>query len=110
MDYTHLGDTGLEVSRICLGCMSYGDPNWRGWVLDPAAARPHFERALEHGINFFDTADMYSLGVSEEATGQILGSLASREDYVLAARYSTVTVLARFRGWSTSHPRHTAMW
>ena len=86
MDYTHLGDTGLEVSRICLGCMSYGDPNWRGWVLDPAAARPHFERALEHGINFFDTADMYSLGVSEEATGQILGSLASREDYVLATK------------------------
>ncbi len=86
MEYTHLGDTGLEVSRICLGCMSYGDPNWRGWVLDPPAARPHFERALEHGINFFDTADMYSLGVSEEATGQILGSLAPREDYVLATK------------------------
>ena len=86
MEYTYLGDTGLEVSRICLGCMSYGDPNWRRWVLDAAAARPHFERALEHGINFFDTADMYSLGVSEEAAGQVLGSLASREDYVLATK------------------------
>ncbi len=86
MKYTQLGNTGLEVSRICLGCMSYGDPKWRSWVMDAAPARPHFERALEHGINFFDTADMYSAGVSEEITGRALGELASRDDYVLASK------------------------
>ena len=86
MKYTRLGKTGLEVSRICLGCMSYGDPNWRPWVLDEETARPHFKRALEHGINFFDTADMYSLGVSEEVTGRALGSMAPRDDYVLASK------------------------
>ncbi len=86
MKYTRLGNTGLEVSRICLGCMSYGDPKWRPWVLDDETARPHFKRALEHGINFFDTADMYSLGASEAVTGRALGDLASRHDYVLASK------------------------
>ena len=86
MKYTRLGNTGLEVSRICLGCMSYGDPEWRPWVLDDETARPHFKRALEHGINLFDTADMYSLGASEEVTGRALGDLASRHDYVLASK------------------------
>ena len=66
--------------------MSYGDPNWRGWVLGAEAARPHFERAFEHGINFFDTADMYSLGVSEQITGRALGDLAARDDYVPATK------------------------
>ena len=66
--------------------MSYGDPEWRPWVLDDETARPHFKRALEHGINFFDTADMYSRGASEEVTGRALGALASRHDYVLASK------------------------
>ncbi len=66
--------------------MSYGDPKWRPWILDDETARPHFKRALEHGINFFDTADMYSLGASEEVTGRALGDLASRHDYVLASK------------------------
>jgi aryl-alcohol dehydrogenase-like predicted oxidoreductase len=87
MQTTRLGATGLEVSRICLGCMSYGDPDWRPWVLDEGAARPHFARAAELGINFFDTADMYSLGVSEEITGRLLReTFDSREDYVLATK------------------------
>ncbi len=69
MHYTTLGRTGLTVSRIALGCMSYGNPAWRNWVLEEGAAQPFFRRAIEAGINFFDTADMYSLGVSEEITG-----------------------------------------
>ena len=86
MDYVNLGKTGLEVSRLCLGCMSYGDPGWRDWVLPESQARPFFERALELGINFFDTADMYSLGVSEEVTGRALGELARRDDVVIATK------------------------
>ena len=58
MQYTTLGSTGMTVSRICLGCMSYGDPKWRPWVLDEAAAQPFFRYALDNGINFFDTSDM----------------------------------------------------
>jgi len=86
MEYTRLGQSGLSVSRICLGCMSYGSPSWRPWVLDEAAARPFFRRAIEAGINFFDTADMYSVGVSEEVTGRALRELARREEIVLATK------------------------
>jgi 1-deoxyxylulose-5-phosphate synthase len=86
MEITNLGNTGLKVSRIALGCMSYGDPKWRPWTLDEKAAEGHIHRALELGINFFDTADMYSRGVSEEVTGRILRRLAKREDYVLATK------------------------
>jgi aryl-alcohol dehydrogenase (NADP+) len=86
MHYTNLGNTGLKVSRICLGMMSYGDPGWRPWVLDERQARPFVRRALELGINFFDTADMYSLGVSEEVTGKLLGELASRHEVVVATK------------------------
>ena len=86
MKTRRLGSTGLEVSRLCLGCMTYGDPKWRSWILDEAAARDHFRRALELGINFFDTADMYSKGVSEQITGKLLRELARREDYVLASK------------------------
>jgi aryl-alcohol dehydrogenase-like predicted oxidoreductase len=86
MDYARLGKTGLSVSRICLGCMSYGDPGWRPWVLDETAARPFFRRAVELGINFFDTADMYSLGVSEEVTGRALRDVARREEIVIATK------------------------
>ncbi len=78
MKFAPLGSSGLMVSRICLGCMSYGSSGWRPWVLDEAAAAPFYRRALELGINFFDTADMYSTGVSEEVTGRALR--ASRLD------------------------------
>jgi aryl-alcohol dehydrogenase-like predicted oxidoreductase len=81
-----LGRTGLVVSRLALGCMSYGDPNWRPWVLDEAAARPFFRRAIELGINFFDTADMYSLGRSEEVTGKLLREFGQRDELVIASK------------------------
>ncbi len=86
MQYTNLGNTGLTVSRICLGCMSYGDPKWRPWVLDEAAAQPFFRSAIENGINFFDTADMYSLGMSEEVTGRALRSMARLDEIVIATK------------------------
>lgn len=86
MDYVALGRTGLKVSKICLGMMTYGTPNWRPWVLDEERSRPFVKRALEHGINFFDTADMYSLGVSEEVTGRALKDFASRDKVVLATK------------------------
>jgi 1-deoxyxylulose-5-phosphate synthase len=87
MEYSRLGATGLQVSRICLGMMSYGDPAWRDWILDEEAARPFVERAAEAGVMFFDTADMYSMGVSEEVTGRLLREVfPRREDYVLATK------------------------
>jgi aryl-alcohol dehydrogenase-like predicted oxidoreductase len=86
MKYTTLGRTGVTVSRLCLGCMSYGTPAWRPWVLDENAAQPFFRRALEAGINFFDTADMYSLGISEEVTGRALREYGRMEEIVLATK------------------------
>ena len=86
MQYTTLGSTGLTVSRICLGCMSYGNPKWRPWVLDEAAAQPFFRFAVDHGINFFDTADMYSLGVSEEVTGRALRVMTNLDETVIATK------------------------
>lgn len=86
MEYVRLGHTGLKVSRLCLGMMTYGTPEWRDWVLDEAAARPFIQRALEAGINFFDTADMYSLGVSEEVTGRLLREMTAREEVVVATK------------------------
>lgn len=87
MQYVRLGQTGLQVSRICLGTMTYGTPTWRDWVLDEEQSRPFIKRALEAGITFFDTADMYSLGVSEEVVGRALRDFAAkREDYVLATK------------------------
>ncbi|ANM31116.1 hypothetical protein ABI59_18365 [Acidobacteria bacterium Mor1] len=104
MIYTSLGRTGLQVSRICLGCMTYGDPAWRPWTLGEDAAREHFVRALELGINFFDTADMYSNGVSEELTGKLLAELAPRDDYVLASKvYFPVAEGPNRRGLSRKH-------
>jgi len=88
MDYLRLGNTGLQVSRVCLGCMSYGVPN-RGahpWSLDEDDARPFFRQALDAGINFFDTANVYSDGTSEEITGRALLSMAAREDLVIATK------------------------
>jgi 1-deoxyxylulose-5-phosphate synthase len=87
MEYTRLGSTGLQVSRICLGMMSYGTPTWREWVLDIDASRPLVRSAVEAGITFFDTADSYSLGVGEEVTGTLLREFfPRREDYVLATK------------------------
>ena len=89
MDYVRLGTSGLKVSRICLGMMSYGNRQWREWILDEDQAEPIVRRAVEHGIIFFDTADIYSNGVSEEITGRLLSKLFSRrDDYVLATKVS----------------------
>jgi aryl-alcohol dehydrogenase-like predicted oxidoreductase len=86
LDYTQLGRSGLTVSRICLGCMTYGSSKWRPWVLDEPEARPFYRKALDVGINFFDTADMYSMGVSEEITGRMLREMAKMEEVVLATK------------------------
>ena len=88
MEYVKLGSTGLDVSPVCLGCMSYGEPG-RGphpWSLDEETSRPFFRRAIEAGINFFDTADVYSAGSSEEITGRALRDFARREEIVLATK------------------------
>ena len=87
MEQVRLGHTGLKVSRICLGTMTYGSSKWRDWVLEEEASRPFIKRALEAGINFFDTADIYSNGASEEVVGRALRDFtAKREDYVLATK------------------------
>jgi len=86
MKFTNLGRTGLTVSRLALGCMSYGSSKWRPWVLDEAAALPFFRRAFEHGINFLDTADMYSLGASEEVVGQAVKEFGRRDELVIATK------------------------
>ena len=87
MEYTRLGATGLQVSRICLGMMSYGSSAWRDWVLDIDAARPLVRSAVDAGVIFFDTADMYADGASEEVTGTLLREFfADRDDYVLATK------------------------
>jgi aryl-alcohol dehydrogenase (NADP+) len=86
MEYTRLGKSGLKVSRICLGMMSYGDPKWREWVLPEDEARPFVKRALEMGINFFDTANVYSAGVSEQVTGHTLREMAKRDEIVVATK------------------------
>jgi aryl-alcohol dehydrogenase-like predicted oxidoreductase len=86
MEYVNFGKTGLKVSRLCLGCMTYGTPAWRDWVLDEEASRPFFRRALEAGINFFDTADVYSIGISEEVTGRALKDFAQRDEVVIATK------------------------
>ena len=86
MQYVNLGRTGLKVSRICLGTMTYGTSKWRPWVLDEEPSRPFISHALELGINFFDTADMYSLGVSEEVVGRALKDFAQRDKVVIATK------------------------
>ncbi len=86
MLFTNLGKTGLQVSRICLGMMSYGSSSWRPYTLDEADSLPIIRRAVELGINFYDTADMYSLGVSEEITGKALREYARRDEVVIASK------------------------
>jgi aryl-alcohol dehydrogenase-like predicted oxidoreductase len=84
MEYTTLGETGMEVSRLCLGCMSFGTPEWRDWVLPPEESHPIIERAIDLGINFFDTANMYSTGESERVLGDALEG--RREESVVATK------------------------
>ena len=86
MQYRQLGDTSTEVSVICLGTMTYGNPNWRPWVLEEDASRPFIKEALEAGINFFDTADIYSIGGSEEILGRALKDMAKRDEVVIATK------------------------
>jgi len=85
MQYTNLGKTGMKVSRLCLGMMSYGSKQWRDWVLNEEDAKPFIKRALEAGINFFDTADVYSLGESEKITGNSLKQFGVQRDQVVVA-------------------------
>ncbi len=104
MEYTNLGKTGLKVSRICLGMMTYGTPEWRDWVLTEDQGRPFIQRAIELGINFFDTADMYSLGVSEEVTGRLLREFAPRDEVVVATKvYMPMKEDVNARGLSRKH-------
>lgn len=86
MQYKHLGRTGLKISRLCLGMMSYGSSKWQGWVLDEPESREFIKRALEAGINFFDTANWYSAGASEEVTGRALKDFARRENVIIASK------------------------
>ena len=86
MQYTHLGRAGIQVSRICLGAMTYGSSKWRPWVLDEEPSRPFIRRAIELGVNFFDTADMYSDGLSEEVLGRALSEFARREEVIIATK------------------------
>src|SRR6266853_1463484 len=83
MDYVNLGSTGLKVSRLCLGTMTYGSKKWRPWVLEEEQSRPLIRQAIEAGVTFFDTADMYSLGVSEEILGRALKDLGPSRDRVV---------------------------
>jgi aryl-alcohol dehydrogenase (NADP+) len=106
MEKVRLGNTGLKVSRICLGTMTYGSPKWRDWVLEEDASRPFISRALEAGINFFDTADIYSQGASEEIVGRALRDFCpAREDYVLATKVF-FPVDGRNGGLSRKHIMH----
>ena len=86
MDYVNLGRTGLRVSRLCLGTMTFGSTAWRPWILPEDASRPFIRRALDAGVNFFDTADMYSRGVSEEIVGRALADYATRDEVVIATK------------------------
>jgi len=109
MELVNLGSTGLKVSRICLGAMTYGSKQWREWVLDEEESRPFIRRALELGINFFDTADMYSLGASEEVLGRALKEFApSRETVVIATKvFNPMGPDPNQRGLSRKHIRHS---
>ena len=86
MEYKNLGKTGLKVSRICLGCMSFGSPQSRKWMLDEEQSRPIIKKAVEEGVNFFDTANMYAGGLSEEITGKALADFTKREEVVIATK------------------------
>lgn len=104
MEYVRLGRTGLKVSRLILGCMTYGDPAWSAWVLDEAASRPLIRRALDLGVTTFDTADMYSNGASEEILGRALKDWTTRQHMVIASKlYNPMGPEPNNRGLSRKH-------
>jgi 1-deoxyxylulose-5-phosphate synthase len=109
MNYVNLGPTGLKVSRICLGAMTYGSKSWREWVLEEAESLPFIERALEYGINFFDTADIYSLGESEAILGRALKAVGpSRDKVVIATKvFNPMGDDPNQRGLSRKHIMHS---
>jgi aryl-alcohol dehydrogenase-like predicted oxidoreductase len=104
MQYVRLGQTGLKVSSICLGMMTYGTPQWRPWVLDEAASAPLVKHAVDLGLNFFDTADMYSAGESEVLTGKFLKAYCKREEVVVATKLYYPVEL-EFKGGAASDAR-----
>ena len=104
MEMARFGKTGMKVSRLCLGCMTYGSTKWRDWVLDEEASRPFIREALERGINFFDTADMYSVGASEEVLGRALKEYAKRDEVVVATKvFNPMGPGPNARGLSRKH-------
>jgi aryl-alcohol dehydrogenase-like predicted oxidoreductase len=104
MQYVRLGSSGLKVSRLALGCMTFGSPTWSEWILDEAASRPLIRRALDLGINFFDTADVYSLGASEEIVGRALKAWVPRHTVVIATKlYNPMSSDPNDRGLSRKH-------
>ena len=109
MEYIRLGSAGLKVSRICLGTMTYGSKQWREWVLEEEEGRGFIRRALELGINFFDTADVYSLGVSEQILGRALKEFGPGRDRVAIATkvFSAMGEDANQRGLSRKHIMHS---
>src|SRR6202000_1677558 len=108
MQYVNLGPTGLKVSRLCLGAMTYGSKKWREWILEEDESKPFFRQALEAGINFFDTADVYSLGVSEEILGRALRDFGpSRDKVVIASKgFNASGDYPNQRGLSRKHIAH----
>jgi len=107
MQYKNLGNTGLKVSRLCLGMMTYGSKDWRDWVLGEEEAKPFVKRALDAGINFFDTADVYSLGQSEVITGNLLKGI-NRENIVVATKvFNPMSDDVNDRGLSRKHIMHS---
>src|SRR5260370_14713659 len=104
MDGVKFGRTGMQVSKICLGCMTYGSTKWREWVLEEEASRPFIREALERGINFFDTADVYSQGASEEILGRALKEYAKRAEVVIATKvHGVMGPSANAKGLSRKH-------
>jgi 1-deoxyxylulose-5-phosphate synthase len=108
MEYVNLGSSGVKVSRICLGCMTYGARKWREWVLEEQESRPLIRQAIEAGINFFDTADVYSLGVSEEILGRALQDFGPPRDRLVVATkvFGVMGDDSNQRGLSRKHIRH----
>ncbi|MBL8204636.1 MAG: aldo/keto reductase [Blastocatellia bacterium] len=109
MKYVNLGNTGTKVSRLCLGMMTYGAKSWRQWVLEESESRPFMQRALEAGINFYDTADMYSLGVSEEILGRALRDLGVKREHAVVATkvFNPMDDDPNGRGLSRKHIFHS---
>jgi 1-deoxyxylulose-5-phosphate synthase len=104
MEYVKFGKTGMQVSRLCLGCMTYGSSKWRDWVLEEEASRPFIREALEKGVNFFDTADVYSQGASEEILGRALKDYAKRPEVVIATKvHGVMGPAVNAKGLSRKH-------